>query len=84
MIHLSACYALVIILVFGMAACDGRAAVGDGPETAGATRDGVHTRNLVHLFTISIHYSVLGASRNRGYGVVYYMDRPALLKKGLY
>ena len=44
MIDLSACYALVIILVFGMAACDGRAAVGDGPETAGATRDGVHSK----------------------------------------
>ena len=43
MISLSERYALVI-LVFGMTGCDGRAAVGDKPETAGATRDRVYSK----------------------------------------
>jgi len=39
MIYSTACYAAaLVLLVFGMTACDGRAAVGDEPDTADATR----------------------------------------------
>lgn len=46
MIYFSACCVLAI-LVFRMAACDGRAAVADEPGASDATRDSIDSESII-------------------------------------